>query len=47
MYHYKWPPEKIESLYCDDIDFFGLKWHYDFINEESDKIKAAMGGKKN
>lgn len=38
-YHH-WPPKEYESLYLDDADFFGLRWWYNQIIEEDNKLKA-------
>lgn len=34
-----WTPDKIKSLYLDDIDFLGLKWWYDDVIETIEEIK--------
>jgi len=34
VWSFHWPPEKIESLYLDDMDFRGLYYWYNEIKNE-------------
>ena len=36
---YHWPPDKIESLYVDDTDFFGLEYWYNDALEIEKEIR--------
>jgi len=36
---FHWTPKKIESLYCDDADFFGLMFWYNDVLEMHKEIK--------
>lgn len=35
-----WTPQKIESLYLDDADFFGLKFWYNDVREVNRELKV-------
>lgn len=41
-----WTPNKIESLYLDDADFFGLKYWYNDILEVNDELDKQTDEKK-
>lgn len=45
IFEHGWTPNEIDGLFCDGIDHFGLKWHYDLIMEKNEKIRRSM--KKN
>lgn len=37
---YHWFPDKIESLYLDNIDMYGITFWYDNILEMHEKLKS-------
>ena len=39
-YNYHWTPDTINDLYHDDIDHFGLGWHYNTIKKVNDSVKT-------
>lgn len=39
-----WLPEKIDGLYLDDIDHFGIEYLYDDIVEYNNEIKGNPDG---
>lgn len=37
--HYKWTPQEVDELYCDDIDFKGLIYWYNEVKDIVSKSK--------
>lgn len=33
-------PERIDTMYCDDEDYFGLRYWYKDVKEQHDEIEA-------
>ncbi|MEY5041530.1 MAG: hypothetical protein RLZZ414_1078 [Bacteroidota bacterium] len=36
---YNWTPKTIDSLYCDDTDYFGIWYYYFEIKRQQEELK--------
>ena len=42
IYNYHWTPDYISGLFLDDLDLFGLEWHYNTIKGVDNDIKKQF-----